>query len=556
MNKIIEFGPDARKRLATGVNKLADAVTATLGPNGRNVVYVENEEVRSTKDGVTVAKMVTKLEDPIEDLGAQMVKQTSIKTANNAGDGTTTSTLLAQTIINEGLNHLNKGANAVEIKRGIDLAVKEVVAELYKNIVKEISSEDQLKQIATISANGDEMVGELISTAMEKVGRDGVVYIEESKNGETYLETVEGMQFDRGYKSPYFVTNNNDMTTVLDNPLILIADKRFNQVKELLPVLEAVSAQNRSLLIIAEDIDGEALATLIFNKVRGIVKVCAVKAPDFGDRRKLILEDIAILTGGTVFSPDKGMKLDKFSWDWFGQARVATITKETTTIVDGKGTEDKITTRIEELKSQIENPKATSYEIEKLQERLAKFIGGVAIIHVGGNSELEMKETKDRVDDALNATKAAIEEGIVPGGGAALIYAREAITKTRTELDSDIHIGKTIVYKACAAPFIKILSNAGYSEAECYNLINKLEPHQDIVEGTKYEDQYWTGYDLKSETLVDMMVKGIIDPAKVTRNAIQNAASVAGTMLLTECTIVDKPGEKKESQGMDMGGMF
>ena len=547
MNKIIEFGPDARKRLATGVNKLADAVTATLGPNGRNVVYVENEEVRSTKDGVTVAKMVTKLEDPIEDLGAQMVKQTSIKTANNAGDGTTTSTLLAQTIINEGLNHLNKGANAVEIKRGIDLAVKEVVAELYKNIVKEISSEDQLKQIATISANGDEMVGELISTAMEKVGRDGVVYIEESKNGETYLETVEGMQFDRGYKSPYFVTNNNDMTTVLDNPLILIADKRFNQVKELLPVLEAVSAQNRSLLIIAEDIDGEALATLIFNKVRGIVKVCAVKAPDFGDRRKLILEDIAILTGGTVFSPDKGMKLDKFSWDWFGQARVATITKETTTIVDGKGTEDKITTRIEELKSQIENPKATSYEIEKLQERLAKFIGGVAIIHVGGNSELEMKETKDRVDDALNATKAAIEEGIVPGGGAALLYAREAITKTRTELDSDIHIGKNIVYKACASPFIKILSNAGYSEAESYSLINKLEPQN---------NNYWTGYDLKSEALVDMMEKGIIDPSKVTRNAIQNAASVAGTMLLTECTIVDKPGEKKESQGMDMGGMF
>ena len=547
MNKIIEFGPDARKRLATGVNKLADAVTATLGPNGRNVVYVENEEVRSTKDGVTVAKMVTKLEDPIEDLGAQMVKQTSIKTANNAGDGTTTSTLLAQTIINEGLNHLNKGANAVEIKRGIDLAVKEVVAELYKNIVKEISSEDQLKQIATISANGDEMVGELISTAMEKVGRDGVVYIEESKNGETYLETVEGMQFDRGYKSPYFVTNNNDMTTVLDNPLILIADKRFNQVKELLPVLEAVSAQNRSLLIIAEDIDGEALATLIFNKVRGIVKVCAVKAPDFGDRRKLILEDIAILTGGTVFSPDKGMKLDKFSWDWFGQARVATITKETTTIVDGKGTEDKITTRIEELKSQIENPKATSYEIEKLQERLAKFIGGVAIIHVGGNSELEMKEIKDRVDDALNATKAAIEEGIVPGGGAALLYAREAIIKTRTELDSDIHIGKNIVYKACASPFIKILSNAGYSEAESYSLINKLEPQN---------NNYWTGYDLKSEALVDMMEKGIIDPSKVTRNAIQNAASVAGTMLLTECTIVDKPGEKKEPQGMDMGGMF
>jgi chaperonin GroEL len=548
MSKIIEFGPDARKRLASGVNKLADAVTATLGPNGRNVVYVENDEVRSTKDGVTVAKMVTKLEDPIEDLGAQMVKQTSIKTANNAGDGTTTSTLLAQTIINEGLSHLNKGANAVEIKRGIDAAVKEVIAELYKNVVKDISSEDQLKQIATISANGDETVGELIATAMEKVGRDGVVYIEESKNGETYLETVEGMQFDRGYKSPYFVTNKNDMTAVLEKPLILIADKRFNQVKELLPVLEAVSAQNRSLLIIAEDIDGEALATLIFNNVRGIVKTCVVKAPDFGERRKLILEDIAVLTGGTVFSPEKGMKLDKFSWEWFGEARVATVGKETTTIVDGKGNEEKIAVRIEELKSQIENPKATSYDIEKLQERLAKFIGGVAIIHVGGNSELEMKETKDRVDDALNATKAAIEEGIVPGGGAALLYAREAITRTRIELDSDIHIGKNIVYKACASPFIKILSNAGYSESESYSIINKLEPKEDV--------NYWFGYDLKSESLVDMMDKGIIDPAKVTRNAIQNAASIAGTMLLTECTIVDKPSDKQESQGMDMGGMF
>jgi chaperonin GroEL len=338
------------------------------------------------------------------------------------------------------------------------------------------------------------------------------------------------------------------MTAVLEKPLILIADKRFNQVKELLPVLEAVSAQNRSLLIIAEDIDGEALATLIFNNVRGIVKTCVVKAPDFGERRKLILEDIAVLTGGTVFSPEKGMKLDKFSWEWFGEARVATVGKETTTIVDGKGNEEKIAVRIEELKSQIENPKATSYDIEKLQERLAKFIGGVAIIHVGGNSELEMKETKDRVDDALNATKAAIEEGIVPGGGAALLYAREAITRTRIELDSDIHIGKNIVYKACASPFIKILSNAGYSESESYSIINKLEPKEDV--------NYWFGYDLKSESLVDMMDKGIIDPAKVTRNAIQNAASIAGTMLLTECTIVDKPSDKQESQGMDLGGMF
>jgi chaperonin GroEL len=549
MNKIINYGPDARKKLAIGIDKLSDAVTSTLGPNGRNVVYTENGEVRSTKDGVTVAKIISKLEDPIEDLGAQMLKQASIKTANNAGDGTTTSTLLAQQIIQGGLNYLDKGSNAVEIKKGIDSAVKEVVAELYKNIVTEISSEEQLKQIATISANGDEEIGKLIATAIQKVGREGIVHIEESKSDETYLETVEGMQFDRGYKSPYFVTDNNTMSCTLENPLILIADKRFTTVKELLPILESVSTQNRSLLIIAEDIDGEALATLIVNKMRNIVKVCAVKAPDFGDRRKLILEDIAKLTGGQVFSTEKGMKLDKFSWDWFGESRVVTINKEQTTIVDGKGKEDIITKHIEELQTQIENTKASPYEVEKLQERLAKFIGGVVIIHVGGNSEIEMKEKKDRVDDALNATKAGVEEGIVPGGGSALIYAREAITYSRAELDSDIHIGKKIVYKACASPFIKILTNAGYTVEECFNLINKMEPE---------ENDYWIGYDLKSESFVNMSKQGIIDPVKVTRNAIQNAASVAGTVLLTECTVVDKPEDKKPSMPDmgDMGGMF
>jgi chaperonin GroEL len=541
MNKKVEFGPDARKRIVNGINKVADAVTSTLGPNGRNVIYTEFGEVRSTKDGVTVAKQISNLEDPLEELGVQMIKQASIKTANNAGDGTTTSTLLAQSIINEGLSYLDKGANAVEIKRGIDQAVKEVVNCIRKEISQDINHESQLEQVATISANNDPEIGKLIAAAMDKVGREGVVHIEESKTGETYLETVEGMQFDRGYKSHYFVTNNADMTCTLEEPFILIADKKFNQVKDLLPILEGVSGTGKSLLIIAEDIDGEALSTLIVNKMRGTLKVAAVKAPDFGDRRKLLLEDMATMTGGQVFSSDKGMKLDKFSWDWFGKARLVTISKDQTTIVDGKGETEKIESRIEELQQQIDKS-IVPFEKEKLQERLAKFIGGVAIIHVGGNSELEMKETKDRVDDALHATKAAIEEGIVPGGGSVLLYAREAIIKTRTELDSDIYIGKQIVYKACAAPFMKILTNAGYSEGECYGLINQMG------------DNNWKGYNLKSETFVDMKEAGIIDPAKVTRNAIENAASIAGTVLLTEAAIIEVNNDKKEEGGMP--GMY
>ena len=543
MNKVVKVGPEARKKIVKGINIVADAVTATLGPNGRNVIYTEYGEVRSTKDGVTVAKQIEKLEDPLEELGVQMIKQASIKTANNAGDGTTTSTLLAQAIINEGLSYLDKGANAVEIKRGIDSAVKEVVNSLRKEVSKDITSETQLEQVATISANNDVEIGKLIATAMEKVGREGIVTIEESKTGETYLETVEGMQFDRGYKSHYFVTNNSDMTCTLEEPFILIADKKFTQVKDLLPILESISSTGKSLFIIAEDVDGEALSTLIVNKIRGTLKVAAVKAPDFGDRRKLILEDIATMTGGQVFSSEKGMKLDKFSWDWFGKARLVTLTKDQTTIVDGKGTVEKIEARIEELQLQIEKS-IVPFEKEKLQERLAKFIGGVAIIHVGGNSELEMKETKDRVDDALHATKAAIEEGIVPGGGAALLYAREAITKSKLELSSDLHIGKQIVYKACAAPFMKILTNAGYSEGECYGLINKME-------GT----DNWKGYNIKNETFVDMKEAGIIDPSKVTRNALENAASVAGTVLLTEAAIIEVNNDKKEEQP-GMPGMY
>jgi len=538
MSKIIEFGPEARKKLVAGIDKMANAVTSTLGPNGRNVVISNNQGYpQSTKDGVTVAKSIS-LEDPIEELGVQLVKQAAIKTADGAGDGTTTSTLLAQEMVKSGLTHLNNDANAVRIKRDIDKAVKDVVTELRKNISEDISSEDQLKQIATISANNDPEVGELIATAMQKVGREGVVYIEEAKSEDTYLETVEGMQFDRGYKSHFFVTDNNSMTCTLENPYILIADKKFQSVKELLPILEGVGNQSRPLLIIAEDIDGEALATLIVNKMRGTIKVCAVKAPDFGDRRKLILDDIAILTGGQVFSTDKGMKLDKFSWDWFGQARLVTVNKDQTTIVDGKGQSEGIQTRIEELQQQIEKAK-TPYEQEKLQERLAKFVGGVAIIYVGGNTETEIKEKKDRVDDALQATKAALEEGIVPGGGAALIYAREAISNR----DS---IGGGIVYRACSAPFTKILTNAGYEQQEIYSLINNFDPTNN-----------WIGYNLDTETFVNMKEAGIIDPSKVTRTALENAASVAGTILLTECTVVDKLEDKKQDDMMGgMGGMF
>ena len=539
MSKIIELGPEARRQLVAGIDKLADAVVATLGPNGRNVVIANNQGYpQSTKDGVTVAKSIS-LSDNVEEVGAQMVKQAAIETANQAGDGTTTSTLLAREMVKAGLSHLNNGANAVEIKRSIDAAVKQVV-EAIRNNAEDISNEEQLEQVATISANNDPEVGKLIATAMQKVGREGVVYIEESKSGETYLETVEGLQFDRGFKSPYFVTNNATMSAVLEKPYILIADQRFTTVKDLLPVLEAVSGTGRSLLIIAEDIDNEALATLVVNKMRGTLAVCAVKAPDFGDRRKLILEDIAALTGGEVFSKEKGMKLDKFSWDWFGEARTITITKEQTTIVDGKGETGRIEARIEALQQQIEQA-TTPFEVEKLQERLSKFVGGVAIVHVGGTTESEMKEKKDRVDDALQATKAAIEEGIVPGGGSALLYAREGIKN----LDN---LGARIVYQACSKPFIQILQNAGYEQVKAEMLAMNF-----ITSETT-----WEGYNLKTEEITDMKAAGIIDPAKVTRTALENAASVAGTILLTECVIVDNPEDKTEVDPMAgmMGGMM
>ena len=547
MSKRIEFGADARKKLVKGIDTLADAVVATLGPNGRNVVYVENGMVVSTKDGVSVAKQIASLEDPIEDLGAQMVKQAAIKTADHAGDGTTTSTLLARELVKGGLVKLNEGANAVEIKRGIDAGVKEVLATLKSNSEK-ITSEEQLEQIATISANNDPEVGKLISRAMEKVGREGVVYIEESKTDETYLEVVEGMQFDRGYKSPYFVTNNNNMSAVLNDVSILIADHRFNPVKELVHILEGIAQKGKSLLIIAEDIDGEALAALIVNKMRGTLKVVAVKAPDFGERRKLILEDIAILTGGKVFDKDKGMKLDKFDFEWLGQAQTVTVTKEKTTIVDGKGTEEAITERVESLTAQIEKA-ATPFEMEKLQERLSKFVGGVALVHVGGSTETEMKEKKDRVDDALHATQCALEDGIVPGGGAALLHAREGITFT-TEDSDDFNYGKKLVHSACGKPFEVILKNAGYDDQSIYHFKYKVGDFGDK------EREIWYGLDVKTETVINMKEAGIIDPHKVTKNALMNASSIAGTILLTECTIVDTPENKKET-GMDpMMGMM
>ena len=536
--QVIVIGSEARERLVNGINTLADAVTSTLGPNGRNVVYTDGQSVFSTKDGVTVAKNINYLEDPIEELGIKMIKQAAIKTADNAGDGTTTSTLLAQSMVNAGLNHLNNGSNAVEIKRGIDKAVKQLVESLRKELKEDISSEEQLEQVATISANNDPEIGKLIAEAMKKVGREGVVHVEESKTGETYLETVEGMQFERGYKSPYMVTDNNSMTAILNDVYVLIIDKKVSQVKELLPVLESISQQNKSILVIAEDIEGEALAALIVNKARGILKSAAVKAPDFGDRRKLILEDIAILTGGQVISTEKGMKLEKFDSSWLGQARSVTISKDTTTIVDGKGDETKIEARINELMEQIEKSK-TPFEKEKLQERLAKFVGGISIVHVGGNTETEVKERKDRFDDALHATKAAIEEGIVPGGGVALLHMRDLI-----EVND---IGSQIVYEACSAPLKKILTNAGVEQEKVYQIMNDIK-----------NETSWMGYDLKSEQVVNMKEAGIIDPAKVTRTALENAASVAGTILLTECTIVDKPEDKDSSPdyGSMMNGMM
>ena len=544
MEKKISFSTEGREQLLAGVDKLADAVVATLGPSGRNVIIEQSMgNPISTKDGVTVAKAV-ELEDTVENIGAQLVKQVSIKTGDQAGDGTTTSTLLAREIYKQGLAEL-KNSNAVEIKRGIDKAVNEVVSYLRKELAEDVKEELQIEQVATISGNNDPEVGKLIATAMDKVGRDGVVTIEESKTGETYLETVEGMQFNRGYKSPYFVTDNNTMTSVLDNPLILITDKRIQHIKEMLPLLESVSQQNKSLLIISDDLDGEALSTLVVNKMRGILKVVAVKAPEFGDRKKAMLEDIAALTGGTVVSDEKGMKLDRFNPEWFGNARKVTVGKDTTTIVDGKGSEEAISKRLEELKEQIDNT-VSPYEKEILQDRLAKLIGGVAMIHVGGHTEVEMKEKKDRVDDALHATKAALEEGILPGGGIALLNAAKHLSIKLAEGEVDIthedqKKGVSIIIQAIQKPFEQILLNAGETQED-------INERKSIL---THEDEKWLGYNPRTERVVNMLEEGIIDPMKVTRLALENAASVAGTMLTTECIISNIKGKDEQNAGVD-----
>ena len=534
MSKIISFDREAKAKLQNGIDKVNKAVSITMGPFGRNVlIEKEHGEVVSTKDGVTVARTIT-LEDPIENMAATVIKQAAQKTVDAAGDGTTTSTVLAHAIATQALQSTAyASSNATQIKRGIEAAVKEVVAEL-KSMSTDITSEEQIKQVATLSANGDTEIGELVATAIDKVGRDGVVTVEESRSGETSLEVVEGLQFDRGYKSHYFVTDNTSMTAILNDPYILIYDKKISTIKDLLPLLEKVSADQKGLLIVAEDIEGEALATLVMNKGRGALKVAAVKAPGFGDLRNQMLEDMAILTGGTVISADRGMSLAKLNMDWLGNARIVTVGKETTTIVDGKGEPDKIEERILSLKSQLDK-ETTPYNVERLQERLGKLVGGVAIINVGGGTEIEMKEKKDRLDDALQATKAALDEGVLKGAGVALLQARNAITSRGT---TDFGKGGQIVYNACETPFQQILKNAGENPTKWEIILKDVDKSHvpDII----------------NVTVVDAFKAGIIDPTKVVRCALENAAAAAVTLLMTECVINDKPTDKKKADDFGM----
>ena len=538
--KDVKFGTDARAKMLYGVDMLANAVKVTLGPKGRNVVLEKSFGApRITKDGVTVAKEV-ELKDKFENMGAQMVREVASKTSDEAGDGTTTATVLAQAIVREGAKSVAAGLNPMDLKRGIDMAVAAVVAHL-KGRSKAVSTDQEIAQVGTISANGEKEVGDMIAQAMQKVGKEGVITVEEAKSLTSELEVVEGMQFDRGYTSPYFITNAEKMTCELESPFILIHEKKLSGLQPLLPVLEAVVQSGKPLLIVAEDVEGEALATLVVNKLRGGLKVAAVKAPGFGDRRKAMLEDIAILTGGQVISEDLGIKLESVQLEMLGTAKKVMITKEETTIVEGAGSKDDIQGRCAQIRAQIEDT-TSDYDREKLQERLAKLAGGVAVIRVGGATETEVKEKKDRVEDAMHATRAAVEEGVVPGGGVALLYAAAALDKLSPGND-DQRIGIEIVRRALQAPVRQIAENAGNDGAV---VVGKLRDQND-------ED---LGFDAQREEYVNMFNAGVIDPTKVVRTALQDAASVAGLLVTTECMIAERPEKKEPAMpGGDMGGM-
>jgi chaperonin GroEL len=538
MAKQIHFDTEARDRMKKGVDTLANAVKVTLGPKGRNVILDKKFGSPSiTKDGVSVAKEI-ELKDPIENMGAQLVKEVASKTADAAGDGTTTATVLAQSIYTIGAKNVAAGANPMDLKRGIDKAVTAIVGNL-KEQSKAISTSKEVTQVATISANNDQEIGQMISDAMDKVGKEGVITVEEARGTETEVKTVEGMQFDRGYLSPYFVTNTDKMEAELENAFILISEKKVSSMKELLPVLEQVAQTSRPLMIIAEDVDGEALATLVVNKIRGALKVCAVKAPGFGDRRKAMLEDIAVLTGGMVISEEKGFKLEGTDITMLGQAEKVIVDKDNTTIVNGKGDQDAIKGRINQIKSQIEST-TSDYDREKLQERLAKLSGGVAIIYIGAATEVEMKEKKDRVDDALHATRAAVEEGIIAGGGVAFIRAQAALENVKAE-NADEKTGIDIIKNAIESPLRTIVSNAGGEGSVVV---------QQVKTGT---GAY--GYNAREDKYEDLISAGIIDPTKVARLALENAASIAGLLLTTEAVVSDIPEEKAEMPGMPGGGM-
>ena len=537
--KEVKFGVDARDRMLRGVDILANAVKVTLGPKGRNVVIDKSFGApRITKDGVSVAKEI-ELDDKFENMGAQMVREVASKTNDKAGDGTTTATVLAASIVREGAKSVAAGMNPMDLKRGIDQAVKAVVEELTR-MSKKIDTSEEVAQVGTISANGDTSIGQMIAEAMQKVGNEGVITVEEAKTAETELEVVEGMQFDRGYLSPYFITNAEKMVAELDDPYILLHEKKLGNLQAMLPILEAVVQSSRPLLIIAEDVEGEALATLVVNKLRGGLKIAAVKAPGFGDRRKAMLEDIAVLTGGTVVSEDLGIKLENVTMDMLGTAKRIQLTKEETTIVDGAGEKQAIEARVNQIKAQIEDT-TSDYDREKLQERLAKLAGGVAVLRVGGATEVEVKEKKDRVDDALNATRAAVEEGIVPGGGVALLRARKALDDLKTD-NPDMQAGIKIVRRALEAPIRQIADNAGVEGS--------------IVVGKVLENSSnGYGFNAQTEEYGDLVASGVIDPTKVVRTALQDAASIAGLLVTTEAMVAEMPKKESGGGGMPGGGM-